>query len=174
MTATETPTESLLTKMFTAAQLQHMEFDPLREFVPGIITEGFGIIAGPPKLGKSWFVLYIALAIALGGRALGRIRVEKRPVLLLALEDSRRRLKRRCKELLDGEDFPAGLYILTAGDIGPGLVIGATIKEWLAANPGGIVILDTLGKARPQRRAGDDPYIADYQFGSQLKAMPLT
>jgi hypothetical protein len=26
-----------------------------------------------------------------------------------------------------------------------------------------------LGKARPQRRPGDDPYIADYQIGSRLK-----
>lgn len=172
MTATyEQADTTLLANMFTAAELEHMEFDPLVEFVPGIVTEGFGIIAGPPKLGKSWFVLYIALAIALGGKALGRIKVRKRPVLLLALEDSRRRLKRRCKELLGGEKFPDGLHILTAADIGHGLVIGATIREWLLGNPGGLVVLDTLGKARPQRRAGDDPYIADYQFGSQLKAL---
>ena len=32
------------------------------------------------------------------------------------------------------------------------------------------MILDTLGKARPQRRPGDDPYIADYQLGSRIKA----
>ena len=32
-----------------------------------------------------------------------------------------------------------------------------------------LVILDTLGKARPQRRAGDDPDIADYQFGTRIK-----
>jgi hypothetical protein len=175
VTATYEPADtvptSLLSKIFTAAELEYMEFDPLVEFVPGMVTEGFGIIAGPPKLGKSWFVLYIALAIALGGKALGRIKVEKRPVLLLALEDSRRRLKRRCKELLAVEKFPDGLHILTAADIGPGLVIGATIREWLLGNPGGLVVLDTLGKARPQRRAGDDPYIADYQFGSQLKAL---
>ena len=49
----------------------------------------------------------------------------------------------------------------------------ATITEWLDRhrddeNPP-LVILDTLGKARPQRRAGDDPYIADYQFGTRIK-----
>lgn len=164
------PESALLAGMITAAELQHMEFDPLREFVAGIITEGFGILAGPPKLGKSWWILAVALAVAIGGYALGLIKVEKRPVLYLALEDSRRRMKSRCAVLLGTGDFPTGLDILTAKDVKPGCV-AATIKEWLGCNPGGLVFLDTLGKARPQRRSGDDPYIADYQFGSQLKRL---
>jgi hypothetical protein len=166
----EQVSKSLLARMITAAELQHMQFDPLREFVAGIITEGFGILAGPPKLGKSWWILAVALAVAIGGKALGLIKVEERPVLYLALEDSRRRMQSRCALLLGTDDFPTGLDILTAKDVKPGCV-AATIKEWLARNPGGLVFLDTLGKARPQRRSGDDPYIADYQFGSQLKRL---
>ena len=79
-----------------------MDFDPLVEHVPELITEGFGILAGPP-----------------------------------------------------------------------GMVV-PTITEWLGRHHGDdhppLVILDTLGKARPQRHAGDDPYIADYQLGSRIKA----
>jgi hypothetical protein len=148
-----------------------MTFPALVEHVPHLITEGFGVLAGPPKAGKSWFVGGIALACSYGGIALGSISVQPRLVLLLALEDGPRRLQTRMRRLNADQPLPRRLDILT--DIAPGTVI-ATISEWLdrhrddGAKP--LVILDTLGKARPQRRAGDDPYIADYQLGSRIKA----
>jgi RecA-family ATPase len=39
--------------------------------VPGILPEGVNILAGRPKMGKSWAALNIAVAVASGGRALG-------------------------------------------------------------------------------------------------------
>ncbi len=50
-----------------------------------------------------------------------------------------------------------------------------TIKAWLKRhrndkNPP-LVIVDTLGKVRPQRKPGEDPYIADYEIGSYIKRM---
>jgi hypothetical protein len=75
------------------------------------------------------------------------------------------------RHLTEGAALPKRLDILT--EIAPGTVI-ATISEWLELHVDDenrpLVILDTLGKARPQRRAGDDPYIADYQLGSRIKA----
>lgn len=50
----------------------------------------------------------------------------------------------------------------------PGQLI-PTVTAWLEGNRGGLIVLDTLGRARPQRRRGDDPYIADYQAGVALK-----
>ncbi|OBA66049.1 hypothetical protein A5633_03015 [Mycolicibacterium elephantis] len=166
---------SLLLDMISAAQLDMMTFDPLTEHVPHLITEGFGVFAGPPKIGKSWFVDGIALACAQGGTALGGahggIDVKPRHVLLLALEDGKRRLQSRMRRLNHDQPLPARLDILT--DVKPGTVT-AVITMWLEhhrwdPNPP-LVILDTLGKARPQRRAGDDPYIADYQLGAKIKA----
>ena len=73
--------------------------------VPGIIPEGCCILAGRPKIGKSFLVLEIALAVAAGTQVLG-VDVEQRPVLYLALEDNERRLQRRARALLDDEPLP--------------------------------------------------------------------
>lgn len=163
---------SLLTGLISAAQLDTMTFPALVEHVPHLITEGFGILAGPPKAGKSWFAGGIALACAHGGTALGGIPLaQPRNVLLLALEDGPRRLQTRMQRLNADQPLPQRLDILT--EIAPGTVI-ATITEWLQRHCDDdtkpLVFLDTLGKARPQRRPGDDPYIADYQLGSRIKA----
>lgn len=169
MTDTDTDVgDSLLADIITAAELSHKEFPALAQFVEGIIIEGFGIVAGPPKLGKSWFTLGIALAVAAGGYALGKIQCQQRPVLLLSLEDSQRRLQDRISAIWDDAIPPHKLHLLT--HVGPNLLI-PTISAWLINHPNGLVILDTLGRARPQRKRGDDPYIADYQAGVALKTI---
>ncbi len=162
----------LLDGLMTAADLDDMTFDPLTEHVRGLIVEGFGILAGPPKVGKSWLIAAIALACAQGGIALNGIRVQPRHVLLLALEDGERRLQTRMRRLNGDDPLPANLHILTT--VQPGTA-AATISAWLKLhrhdqNPP-LIILDTLGRARPQRKPGDDPYIADYQFGAKIKTM---
>lgn len=59
------------TKSFTgiirADQLQVQRFEPVRFVVSPIIAEGVTLLAGKPKLGKSWLMLDIALGIARGG-----------------------------------------------------------------------------------------------------------
>ncbi len=158
--------DGLLADVVTAAELHHETFAPLVQFVHGLVTEGFGIIAGPPKLGKSWWTLNLALAIADGGVAFGKVPVQRRDVLLLALEDSQRRLQGRIRAIWGEGIPPHRLHILT--EIAPGFLI-ATITAWLQGHPTGLVILDTLGRARQQRNRGDDAYLADYQAGVALK-----
>ncbi len=160
--------DSLLSGVVTAAELSHKEFPELAEHVTQIILEGFGILAGPPKLGKSWFILAIALAVAAGGYAFGKLKVDQRPVLLLALEDSQRRLQSRITTVYGSGIPPHLLHIITR--IGPGLLI-PTITAWLQHHQNGLVLLDTLGRARQQRNRGEDPYLADYQAGVQLKTV---
>lgn len=161
--------DSLLTRMTTAAAIDNRVFPDLVEHVPGLITEGFGILAGAPKAGKSWLSLDIALACAEGGMVLGGLPTDQRAVLLLALEDGERRLQSRMRQLRAGP-LPAGLNIITELSFG---AVGATICEWLELHAHDetkpLVLLDTLGRARPQRRPGDDPYIADYQLGAGIK-----
>lgn len=156
----------LLAGLITAAELHYEVFPDLVQFVHGIVQEGFGIVAGPPKLGKSWWTLNLALAVSAGGYVFGKIRADQREVLLLALEDSPRRLQRRIRTVWGSDIPPRRLHIMTK--VLP-QVLHATIATWLMAHPGGLVILDTLGRARQQRRRGDDPYLADYQEGVALK-----
>lgn len=157
---------NLLASLITAAELHHEVFPDLVQFVHGLVQEGFGIVAGPPKLGKSWWVLNLVLAIAAGKKAFGKILVTQRDVLLLALEDSPRRLQSRIRAIWGDGLPPHRLHIMTT--VQPGQLV-PTITAWLQGHPDGLIVLDTLGRARPQRRRGDDPYIADYQAGVALK-----
>src|SRR5947209_20621686 len=91
-------------------ELWCMNLGEVRYAVGGIIPEGACLLAGAPKLGKSWLALNIALAAAEGGVALGMVPVEQGPVLYLALEDRPRRLQSRPRKLLGpaGQDPPEG------------------------------------------------------------------
>ena len=51
---------------FTAADLMEEELPPVRWAVPGILPEGLSLLAGKPKLGKSWLALGLAVAKASG------------------------------------------------------------------------------------------------------------
>ncbi|WNG94995.1 AAA family ATPase [Mycobacterium sp. ITM-2016-00318] len=160
---------TVLTSMRDGVWLDGQEFPPLEYVVPDMIPEGLGVLAAPPKVGKSWFVSDVALASAAGGKALGRISVAKRPVLYLALEDGDRRLQGRWRRLMGGQPIPAVNYITRAET---STVVFAMICEFLQQHPGDkpLIILDTLGKVKPHRPAGTDPYQHDYAVGSQLKA----
>ena len=160
----------LLATLRSARWLDRQTFPPLQWMVPGIVPEGFSLLVGGPKMGKSWMSLDFALAVVSGGEALGKIPVgEPRPVLLLALEDGDRRLQERMRTLHRGP-LPDGLDYLT--DVKPGLVVD-TIRAWQEQLPSvcrpPLVILDTLGKAMPPTRAGETGYVNDYLFTAGLK-----
>ncbi len=84
--------------VFTAAELMAQDIPPVRWILPGILPEGLTILAGKPKMGKSWLALDLSVAVATGGKVLG-LQVEQAGVLYLALEDTKRRLQDRLKIL---------------------------------------------------------------------------
>jgi hypothetical protein len=88
LTALANPDTSndLLAGLRNGAWLDAQEFPALRYHLPGIVPEGSSLLVGPPKIGKSWLVLSLALAAAAGGQALGQP-IDARPVFYLALED---------------------------------------------------------------------------------------
>ncbi|KAB1947518.1 AAA family ATPase [Brevibacterium linens ATCC 9172] len=165
------PRDALLAQVKNGPWLDAQEFPPLQWAVDGLIPEGFGLITGPPKLGKSWFVLGVLLAIAAGGRAVGRIHVDPKPVLYLALEDGDRRMQSRVKALNGDQPTPNGFNFLTAAE--PSTVI-QMIDAWLSYNPEGVVALDTLGKVMPQALPGEGAYQRDYRVGGVLKKLTDT
>lgn len=58
------------------------EFAPILWVVPDLLAEGLTLLAAKPKLGKSWMALGLGLAVAHGGIALGKLRVERGQVSL--------------------------------------------------------------------------------------------
>src|SRR4051812_19186196 len=51
----------------SAAELMAKHFEPVRYIVPGYIAEGCTLLAGAPKIGKSWLALNLGVAVASGG-----------------------------------------------------------------------------------------------------------
>jgi RecA-family ATPase len=149
----------------TAAKLQHMRFPPVAQVVPGVIVEGLSILAGRPKLGKSWAALDICLGVSASREVLGGIDPISGDTLYCALEDTPRRLQSRTTRLLGayGMSWPERLTLATrwrrldAGGVDD-------ISEWAdsVAEPR-LVVLDTLAGVRPQRLAGDQLYDGDYR-----------
>jgi hypothetical protein len=164
-------------KLVTAVDLWNMEFPPIRYVVPGYITEGLTLLAGRPKLGKSWFVLDMALGVAFGGITLGGVQCEKGEVLYLALEDNARRLKSRLQkvwqtETLRGVPIPDGLTFATewprAND--GGIV---RLREWLEDHPAArLVIIDVLAMFKGLAKGKEQTlYEADYHAIKELQAL---
>jgi hypothetical protein len=98
---------------WNAVELMAVSFPEPTWAVPGIIAEGVTLLAGPPKVGKSWMSLGLGLSIAAGLPALGSIAVEAGPVLYLALEDTPRRLQSRMRTVLAGRPAPSTLTLDT-------------------------------------------------------------
>jgi hypothetical protein len=151
--------------IFTAAALRTMEFPPVSYIVPGIIPEGLTILAGRPKIGKSWMALDLAIGIPAGKPVLGGVHVEQGDVLYCCLEDNPRRLKRRVTKLLGafGDEWPERLTLATRWQrLDEGGV--DDIEAWCStvAKPR-LVLLDTLAGVRPARVGSDTLYDGDYK-----------
>lgn len=147
---------------WTADQLMAAEFPEPKWAVPGILAEGVSLLAGPPKVGKSWLSLGLGLSVAAGGHAFDSVPVKGGPVLYLALEDTPRRLQGRMGKLLGGQKAPAGLTLVTEC---PPFPQGGSdaIAGWLDRNPDArMVVIDVFAKMRGQAPQGVSAYDADY------------
>jgi hypothetical protein len=89
---------------FTVKRLAHLA-DPGPSagwLIDGLWAEdAAGFIAGPPKVGKTWLALELAIAVATGTPAFGHYPVRHRgPVLLYAAEDKPSAIKERARAIL--------------------------------------------------------------------------
>ena len=148
----------------TASELQDKTFPALTYVVDGLIPEGLTILAGRPKVGKSWLALDVCLAVAAGTTALGNLSTTAGDVLYCALEDNFRRLRGRMEKLLPPlAAWPERLTVATKWrrlDVG-GV---ADIAEWCGGVPEPrLVVLDTLAGIRPARSNAEAMYDGDYK-----------
>ncbi|MFA1704694.1 AAA family ATPase, partial [Mycobacterium intracellulare] len=154
---------------FSSEWLEQQQFPDLEHIVPGVLVEGVTVLAGPPKVGKSFLVTNIALAVVSGGKALGYIDVSPRPVLVLALEDGKRRLQSRYRDISRGP-IPPGITFVTKATPAECLsVMAEYLQRYGHLKP--LIILDTLGKVKPQKGSGQEAYLVDYEIGGKFKAL---
>ena len=127
--------------------------------------KGLYILAGAPKIGKSWLVLWIAHCVSVGA-PVWELKTKKCDVLYLSLEDTYQRLQRRLVEVSGGET--GSLTIATDAELlGGGLEeqLGSFLQEHPETK---FIIIDTLQKIR--QLSGDTySYAGDYSTMAALK-----
>ena len=163
----------ILPETSEACDLMEEVIPPLRWIVHDVIPEGMTLLGGKQKIGKSWFILALALALAFGGIFLNTIRVERCEVLYLALEDNKRRLQDRIAKLNPlGAKLPKGFHYAFRW---PRLdAQGLRLLElWLDAHPQvKLVIIDTWGRAKPIIK-GQNGYDADVEAAAGVQALAI-
>ena len=151
----------------TAEQLQSAPYAPVPFLVEELLPEGLHILAGAPKIGKSWLALWLCLCIA-QGQPLWNFAVTQGEVLYLSLEDSYRRIQSRLFDLT--EDAPPTLHFAILADtLKHGLE--QQIEQLLTEHPATkLVVIDTLQRVRS---TGSDSnlYANDYQDVGLLKQL---
>lgn len=149
----------------TAKDLMGMDFPPLVELIEGMLAPGLYILAGAPKIGKSWLVLQIAHHISTGIPLWNR-KVMQHEVLYLSLEDTLPRIQRRLLSICDGETGNV-VFATEADMLGEGFE--KQLTSYLNSNTETkLVIVDTLAKIRGMV-SSSNIYSSDYATMSIFK-----
>ena len=145
--------------------LMDRPLEPPNFVVDTLISQGLHILAGSPKVGKSWLALWLAVTVAKGEPVWG-MSVKRGTTLYLCLEDSVLRIQNRLFEIT--EDAPDSVHFCTeCAPIGQGLE--EQVEGFLVAHPDTVLVLvDTLQMVRPVH---DATYANDYRDLSVLKRL---
>ena len=151
----------------TAEDLQNRTYEQTHFLVDELIPEGLHILAGAPKIGKSWLALWLCICVA-QGQPLWNFATTQGEALYLSLEDSFQRIQTRLFDLTE-EAPPTLHFAIMADTLRHGLE--QQIEQFLAEHPTTkLVVIDTLQRVRS---AGGDSnrYANDYQDVGLLKQL---
>ena len=148
------------------ATLMSLPLRPPNFVVDSLLSQGLHILAGSPKVGKSWLALWLAVTVAKGEPVWG-MGVNQGTTLYLCLEDSQLRIQNRLFEIT--EDAPDNVHFCTESRIlGDGLE--EQLRQFLAEHSDTVlVIIDTLQMIRGTTY--DNTYANDYRDLSALKKL---
>jgi len=148
------------------ATLMSTPLQPLIFVVDSLISQGLHVLAGSPKVGKSWLALWLSVTVAKGELVWG-MQTRQGTTLYLCLEDSRLRIQNRLFGIM--EDAPPIVHFCTdAFIIGGGLE--ERIETFIGEHPDTVlIIIDTLQMVRGT--GYDNTYANDYRDLSILKKL---
>jgi hypothetical protein len=148
------------------------KYPPLRAVVPGYLYEGFSVLAGRQKLGKTWLAIDWALAVATGGVAMGAIQCEAGNALYIDMENGQRRIQGRINTLFPNERDIPDLGNLEWMEEAPQLDRGfiAELERWRTAVPTPtMVVIDVLQRIKPAGTLARNAYENDYSAWAPLQ-----
>ena len=134
--------------------------------IDGLLYTGAYILAGAPKIGKSFLVAQIAYHVSTGKKLWG-LDVHQGTVLYLALEDDYQRIQSRMFMMYGVEDSENLYFATVANKIGNGL--DEQLEYFIKAHPyTKLIIIDTMQKIREVSGEAYS-YASDYEIIGKLK-----
>lgn len=150
----------------TLNELYETSYSSRPPIIGGLLYPGTYLLAGAPKVGKSFLVAQLAFHISTG-QPLWDFPVQKSTVLYLALEDDYRRLQDRMFRMFGVESTEHLHFATCAKQVGSGLE--EQLELFLHEHPDTrLIIIDTLQKVR---ELGGEAYsyAGDYEIVGKLK-----
>jgi hypothetical protein len=153
-------------------KIMSTKYPPLRAIVPGYLYEGFSVLAGRQKLGKTWLGIDWAVAVATGGVAMGSIKCNEGAVLYIDMENGHRRIQGRINTLFPNErdrpDLSRLEWVTEAPQLDQGFI--AELARWRASvSVPTLVIIDVLQRIKPVGSMARNSYENDYSAWAPLQ-----
>lgn len=148
-------------------KLLQKDIPPIQFIVDKLLAPGFYVLAGLPKIGKSWLLLMLCIKVALG-LPLWNYPTRQGRVLYLCLEDQETRIQERVEELT-ADGAPMLEFATKALTLSTGLLF--QLESFIQDYPDTkLIVIDTLPKIRDSDGEGNI-YATDYRDIGALKAL---
>lgn len=155
---------------YSVRSIDGKEIDRPIMVVPELLPVGLTVLAGQPKLGKSWLALLLCCCVAEQKPFLGRQTYEG-DVLYLDLEGSQYRMQDRLSQL--GYGFPGNMRVAhEAPRMGAGFM-EALESWWAMASLPRLIVIDTLARIKGQGKRGFNAYESDSEMFGPLQKFAI-
>lgn len=151
--------------------IMSMDYEPVRWIVPGYVPEGFSVLAGRQKLGKTWLAMDWAVAVACGRHVMGSVPCERGNVLYIDMENGHRRIQRRLMQIYPDHrrlDLSWLEWVTDARSLDDGFI--TALDDWRQSVPNPrLVVIDVLQRIKPVGNAARNSYENDYSAWAPLQ-----
>ena len=163
---TSTPYNQNQLSVIDGASLLAMDVDPPRFIVASLLPVGLHLLAGSPKIGKSWLALWLCNQISTGEKV-WEFDTQKCGTLYISLEDTLDRLHLRLSRITE-HGSKETLFATTAENLATGLI--AQLEGFVKNYPDtGLIVIDTFQRIRGAE--SESTYANDYREVVKIKAL---
>jgi len=153
-------------EILTGKDLLALDVEPPKFIVSRFLPAGLHLLAGSPKIGKSWLALWLCHQVSRGAPA-WEFDTLQCGALYLSLEDTVDRLHFRLARI--AEEGTEQSYFATHAETLSGDLL-AQLEAFMQAHPDtGLIVIDTFQRIRDANEKGD--YSRDYEEVNRIKAV---
>ena len=165
-TVPTTPSIPNQLSVIDGASLLAMDVDPPRFIVASLLPVGLHLLAGSPKIGKSWLALWLCNQISTGEKV-WEFDTQKCGTLYISLEDTLDRLHLRLSRITE-HGSKETLFATTAENLATGLIV--QLEGFVKNYPDtGLIVIDTFQRIRGAE--SESTYANDYREVVKIKAL---